>query len=97
MSRNVIRWSLRVLLAGCLALGLGYLPYRAYGPQGLSKVVRLERELARLKAKNQGLRQMNRELRLQIEGLKDDTAAIERVARDELGLVRPADVVFQFE
>jgi cell division protein FtsB len=97
MRVKVLRWIFRILLAACLALALGYLPYRAYGPQGVSKVVRLEQELSRLKSKNQGLRRMNHELRLQIESLKDDTAAIERVARDELGLVRPADVVFQFE
>jgi cell division protein FtsB len=32
-----------------------------------------------------------------VHSLKEDPRAIERVARDELGLVRPEDIVFQFE
>ena len=36
--------------------------------------------------------------RLRIEGKqrRDDPAAIERIARDELGMVRKSEVVFQF-
>ena len=36
-------------------------------------------------------------LRQRIDSLKNDRRAIERVARDELGLVRQKDIIFLFE
>ena len=45
----------------------------------------------------QVLRQENKELQRQVENLRKDRGAMEKVARDELGLVRPEDIVFLFE
>jgi len=90
------RWVFRLLLAGVLAIGLGYLPYRVYGPSGMARALRLERELDQLVESNGRLERENRRLRQQIHNLKQDTSYIEQVARDELGMVRPGDVVFQF-
>lgn len=86
-----------MLLSAGLALGVGYLPYRAYGPEGVSRILRLQRDLAGLEARNLQLLEDNHRLRQRVRSLKEDRQAIERVARDELGLVRPEDVVFQFE
>ena len=36
------------------------------------------------------------ELRGRVERLRDDPTAVERIARDDLGLVRQSEVVFQF-
>ena len=35
-------------------------------------------------------------LRIEVRRLRDDPAAVERIARDELGMVRKSEVVFQF-
>jgi cell division protein FtsB len=94
---NVLRWTLRLATAAVLALGVGYLPYRAYGPGGVGRTLRLERDLRELEEGNRRLQEENARLRQRIRSLRDDRDAIERVARDELGLVRPEDVVFQFE
>ena len=94
--RGFGRWLLRILLAGVLAVGAGYLPYRVYGPEGLARALRLERDLTRIEDGSAELRRENRELRQQIHRLKSDRSYLERVARDELGLVRPGDIVFQF-
>ncbi len=91
------RWVFRVVLALPLAMAIGYLPYRAYGPEGIGQVRRLEAELQRVDRQNTSLRAENRALQLRIGQLKQDRRAIERVARDELGLVRPSDLVFLFE
>ena len=80
-----------------LAVGLGYLPYKAYGPGGISHIHKLEHQYNGLQRKNSELLRDNHSLRLRIEGLRDDRRAVERVARDELGLVRPTDVIFMFE
>jgi len=41
--------------------------------------------------------QRNKRLRHRIESLNNGYSAIERVARDELGLVRSKDIIFLFE
>ncbi len=91
------RWSLRLVLAAAIAVGVGYLPYRAYGPEGLGRTWRLQRDLEGLEARNRELSEENHRLRLRVRSLREDKQAVERVARDELGLVRPEDIVFQFE
>ena len=58
--------------------------------QGLrEEKVRADEELSRLS-------QQIWELRAEVARIKDDPAAVERAARDELGLVRRTEVVFQF-
>lgn len=90
----LFRWTFRIVLAAAMAVGLGYLPYHTHGPEGRAN--RLAAEYERLVETNLELQRDNRALARQIRGLKDDLSAIERVARDELGLVRPGDIVFQF-
>lgn len=48
---------------------------------------RLEREIAEL-------RRDNRRMREQARGLREDPAAIEAVARRDLGLIRPGEILF---
>jgi cell division protein FtsB len=91
------RWLPRLLLALALAVGIGYLPYKAYGPSGVARALRLERDLHSLEEGNRTLREENGRLRQRIRDLKDDREMIERVARDELGQVRPEDLIFHFE
>lgn len=93
----VWRWTGRLCLALVLALGIGYVPYRIYVRSGLSQYVRLRDELARLEDTNQALRTQAGELRAQLERLHEDDGEIERVARDELGLVRTGEIVFKVE
>ncbi len=91
------RWLFRFLSAAALAVGIGYLPYKAYGPGGVARALRLEKDLKELEESNKKLQEQNHVLLQRIQSLKDDRSAIEQVAREELGLVRPEDVVFKFE
>ncbi|MBW2731726.1 MAG: septum formation initiator family protein [Deltaproteobacteria bacterium] len=90
-------WGFRLLLAAALAVGIGYLPYHVYGPEGIGRVRRLENEHAALVSETVGLAKRNKELVQEIRELKSNRWAAERVARDELGLVRPSDLIFIFE
>ena len=90
-------WIGRVLVAAAIALALGYLPRQFDGRAGLSRVGRLQRERDLLSAKNRHLAEENKRLERELRQLKSDRQAVERVARDELGLVKPGDLVFQFE
>jgi cell division protein FtsB len=91
------RWRHRLALASLLALALAYLPYRLIDSAGERKANRLSAELDRVRAKSASLAETNAALRRDIEALRNDPHAIVDIARDELGLVRPGELVIRIE
>lgn len=91
-------WLLRIAVALGLAVALGWGPYQLYGRSGLARLIRLRGELAALRDGNRGLRADAARLRAEVALHEEDPlAAVERAAREGLGLVRPGEVVFQVE
>lgn len=95
------RWLSRVAIAALIAVTLGWLPYQVYARSGLFRYWKLRAEYHRLHDENLRLHETNLKLRAELDELSDDAAgqtlsraAIERAARDELGLVRPGEVVY---
>jgi len=86
----------RALPIGILTLALVGVPTLIFEPAGLPRMRALQKELAEVNAENIELRRDVGKLRAEVKDLRDDPAAIERIARDQLGLVRKTDVVFQF-
>ena len=86
----------RALPIGMLALALVGVPVLIFQPEGLPRMRGLEKELAEVSAENAELRRDVAKLRVSVKELRDDPAAVERIARDQLGLVRKSEVVFQF-
>jgi cell division protein FtsB len=86
----------RALPIGILALALVGAPVLILEPQGLPRMQTLEAELARVTSENAELRRDISTLRVEVKQLKDDPAAVERIARNQLGLVRKNEIVFQF-
>ncbi|HEY7724006.1 MAG TPA: septum formation initiator family protein [Anaeromyxobacteraceae bacterium] len=82
-----------LLSAGILVL----LGLSAWDPDGLRKHRKLEAEARRTAAENGSLVRENAALRREIRALQGDEAALERAAREELGFVRPGEIVFQLE
>jgi cell division protein FtsB len=74
---------------------LGLLALAAADPDGLRRHRRLEDQARRVAEENRGLVRENHLLRREIRALQGDPAALERAAREELGFVRPGEVVFQ--
>jgi cell division protein FtsB len=64
------------------------------GDKGLTDTVRARRQYAELAASLALKRQENARLRDNIRRLKEDPAAIESLAREELGLMRDGEFVF---
>ena len=64
------------------------------GEKGLVARMRARAELQKQYASVQTLKQQNVKLRDQAESLRDDPAAIEAVAREELGLIRDGELLF---
>jgi cell division protein FtsB len=61
---------------------------------GVARHERLTEELARLKTLNENLEQDNSRLRKEVDALRHDPRYVQRVAREELGLVGKDEVIF---
>lgn len=72
-------------------------PILVCSPSGLSRLTALRQERARADEEVSRLSREIDRLRAEVSRVKEDPAYVERVARDELGLVRQTEVVFQFK
>lgn len=64
------------------------------GDKGLLETLQARRQYAEVAGSLGQVRQENARLREQIRRLRQDPSAIEAIARQELGLMRPGEVVF---
>ena len=81
---------------GLLVLAIVTVPVHILDDKGLPRYRSLRAQLARVDANNDKLEREVEQLRRQVERLREDPQAIERIARDELGMVRPGELIFQF-
>ena len=86
----------RVLPLAVLALAIISVPALMLSATGLPRLQGLREEKVRADDEVSRLSQQIRELRAEVARIKDDPTAVEQAARDELGLVRRTEVVFQF-
>lgn len=64
------------------------------GEKGFLETLKARRQHLELAAALDALRHANGQLREQVRRLKDDPTAIESVAREELGLIKPGEMLF---
>ena len=88
---------LRSLPLGVLTISVIAVPVLLLEPEGLPRMRALETELAGVQNENAELRRDVTRLRADVKDLRENPAAVERIAREQLGLVRKSEVVFQFE
>ena len=88
---------LRGLPLAVLTVSLVTVPVLVLEPQGIPRMRSLEKELAGVQAENAELRRDVGKLRTEVKDLREDPQAVERIAREQLGLVRKSEVVFQFD
>ncbi len=67
-----------------------------FGDAGLLSYLRMKRTQQQLSHEIEQLRQKNAELRNQIESLRSDPHYIEQIAREQLGLVKDGEIIYQF-
>lgn len=94
--RSWQRWAARLAAAICLATLFALLPYQLAGG-GSTRLDRVKRELRETQSESRALRRKNGELRREIDALRNSPGAIEDIARRELGMARPGELILRFE
>jgi cell division protein FtsB len=81
---------LALLMVGLVSLLV--LAYAIAGDHGYLELRRRQSKNRELRAKAEQLRQENKETLSEIKALKSDPKLIEKIAREELGMVKPGEV-----
>jgi len=91
--KRFLRHRIALYLAALAVL----LALSATDPDGLRKALHQERQVERLAEENAALEQSVQRLRREVKALSGDPAALERAAREELGYVKPGEIVYQLD
>ncbi|MCA9597517.1 MAG: septum formation initiator family protein [Myxococcales bacterium] len=86
----------RALPLAILVVAVVAVPVMILSPTGVQRLESLRQERERADDEISRLSKEIEQLRAEVKRIKRDPSAVERVARDELGLVRQTEVVFQF-
>jgi cell division protein FtsB len=85
------RHAAEILGMALLALAV----HDVFGSHGFLAMRRTQKEIQTLHNDIAGLNQENAKLAGQVKSLKSDPKAIERIAREEMGLARPGEIIFK--
>ncbi|NJD67762.1 MAG: septum formation initiator family protein [candidate division NC10 bacterium] len=85
------RWLL--FIAG-LAIVIGVAS--VVGQKSLVKIVQMNSTRSELQQEIIRLKQVNENLTLEVQPLADNPGQVEAIAREDLGLVKPGEIVYQF-
>jgi cell division protein FtsB len=92
----LVRFARYALPLALLLLAAVLVPLKVFDSSGLDRVRRLTVELQSIEEANRLIRRENEALRQQIRAFHSDPGYVEKIARDELGLIGPSEVVYQF-
>lgn len=67
------------------------------GTHGVLAMHHSMKQSAAIQKQIQQLNQQNQELQKHVQSLKSDPAAIERIAREDMGLARPGEYIFKIQ
>ncbi len=87
MKKPGIRHILLILSVGFVGTDFMFL--------GIPQIMRLKRELKNIDTRIETIEKENTNLQAAIEKLQSDPLVIETIAREELGMARPGEIVYQ--
>ena len=90
--REFLRRNASLFLAAALVL---LLLQDVFGTHGVLAMRRAQKEAAHVQQEIDRVNAENRELQDKVKALKSDPQAIERIAREEMGLARPGEYIFK--
>jgi cell division protein FtsL len=71
------------------------LVHNIFGPHGFIAMRRTQKEIDEIQRQIGRINNENKSLADQVNALKTDPKSIERIAREEMGLARPGEVIFK--
>jgi len=83
------------LLLLCLLLIFGFFTF--FGEKGVLHLLRLQKELAKIKEMNIKMGEENQRLKEEVRRLQYEKRYIEEIARKELGMVKEGEIIYQFD
>lgn len=90
--RDFLRRNLSWFIAAGLAL---LLLQDVFGNHGVLAMRRSQQEAREVQRQINQMNEENRQLEAKVKALKADPQAIERIAREEMGLARPGEYIFK--
>jgi cell division protein FtsB len=87
----------RIIAALLLSVGIYFLISSIFGEMGFIKYYRMRQQCISIDREIADLRKDNARLIHQVQSLKNDSAYIERIARDKLGLARSGEIVYYYD
>ena len=93
-ARNEVGLRKKAATLGSLIALIALVVGSFFGDRGILRMVAQRERAASLRREIELLRTENSRLAVEIAALKSDPRAIERLAREELGLARPGETVF---
>ena len=86
----------RVLLLILISfLILGFFTF--FGEKGVLHLLRLQKELDRIKETNMNMEEENQKLKEEVRRLQNEKRYIEEIARKELGMVKEGEIIYLFD
>ncbi|MCK4421464.1 septum formation initiator family protein [candidate division WOR-3 bacterium] len=90
-------WKNRLKILIPLSIFLAYLSYLLLGSYGFINIIRLKREEVNLREKKKALLEEKVALLDSLEMIREDSFALERLAREKLMMVKPGDEIILLE
>jgi cell division protein FtsB len=84
-----------LLCLGALVAAMVF--FTIFGGRGLLQIYHLKDERDRILLSNARLREENQKLTQQVQRLRHNKEEMEKIAREELGLVKKGEIIYQFE
>jgi cell division protein FtsB len=84
----------RAALWGLALLTIALIVHEIFGANGYLALRRKRQELQDLQLQVEQLKQENQKLEEQVKALKSDPKAVEKLAREEMKLARPGEIIY---
>jgi len=84
------RDAMYILMLACIAMFV----HEIFGKHGILALRREQQDIQSLHQQIQQLQQENEQLDKQVKALKSDPKAIERLAREQMHLARPGEIIY---
>ena len=92
--RKATRATMKIVVMLSSVLTIVFLISFFFSDQGMSELQRSRKRVQDLRGNIQRLQTENQRMTAEIDSLKKSTFAVERIAREELGMSKPGEVVY---